>query len=146
MNPEDGLDSILVQSPIGREFDVLSIDIDGNDYHCWNAVQKYQPKVVIIEFNPTMPDEVEFVQPKNPQVNWSSSPLSLVKLGKRKGYELVATTGANAIFVDAKYFPLFGITDNSLHALRSTREAVSYIFHGQDGTVMIEGAKRMLWH
>src|SRR4051812_1129754 len=61
MNPEDGLDSILAQSPIGREFDVLSIDIDGNDYHCWNAVQKYQPKVVIIEFNPTIPDEVEFV-------------------------------------------------------------------------------------
>ena len=33
----DKLDTILEATPIPKNFDVLSIDIDGNDYHVWNA-------------------------------------------------------------------------------------------------------------
>ena len=40
---EDGLDRILADTPIPFDFDLLSIDIDGNDYHCWKAVEKYEP-------------------------------------------------------------------------------------------------------
>src|SRR5260221_11705313 len=54
MTPADGLDVILAQSPIGNNFDVLSIDIDGNDYHCWEAAEKDRRKGVIIEFNRTI--------------------------------------------------------------------------------------------
>jgi hypothetical protein len=36
-------------------FDFLSIDIDGNDYHAWHAIKNYQPKILMIEFNPTIP-------------------------------------------------------------------------------------------
>ena len=32
--------SILGKTPIPRDFDFLSIDIDGNDYHAWEAVQE----------------------------------------------------------------------------------------------------------
>ena len=49
----DGLDAILARTPIPEEFDVLSIDIDGNDYHVWSAVTRYRPRVVVIEYNPT---------------------------------------------------------------------------------------------
>lgn len=146
MTAADGLDPILRNTPIPLDFDLLSIDVDGNDYHCWDAVTQYKPKVVLIEFNPTIPDAVEFVQPRDPQKNWSSSLLSIVLLGKRKGYELVATTMANAIFVAAPYFPLFGIRDNSIAKLRHDRNEITYIFHGQDGTILMSGKQALHWH
>ena len=95
----DGLDNILSTTPVPREFDFLSIDIDGNDYHVWRAISHYRPKVVLIEFNPTIPTPVRFVQPADPSVSQGASLLSLVELGKEKGYELVAVLQWNAFFV-----------------------------------------------
>lgn len=142
----DGLDSLLRATDIPVDFDVLSIDIDGNDYHVWAAVKQYRPKVVVIEYNPTIPNPVEFVQARDMRVSHGSSILSLDKLAKQKGYELVAATRLNAVFVDAKYFALFGIQDNSVDAIRSEQPDVTYIFNGYDGTVFIRGAGRLHWH
>jgi hypothetical protein len=142
----DGLDSLLRVTDIPVDFDVLSIDIDGNDYHVWAAVKQYRPKVVVIEYNPTIPNPVEFVQARDMRVSHGSSILSLDKLAKQKGYELVAATRLNAVFVDAKYFALFGIQDNSVDAIRSEQPNVTYIFNGYDGTVFIRGAGRLHWH
>ena len=75
-----------------RDFDVLSIDIDGNDYHVWNAVTRYRPRVVVIEYNPTIPTAVDFVQPADMSINQGSSIAAQARLGKEKGYELVAAT------------------------------------------------------
>jgi hypothetical protein len=36
---EEGLDGILAPYPIPETFDFLSIDIDGNDYHVWRAIE-----------------------------------------------------------------------------------------------------------
>src|SRR5580704_17307359 len=55
---DDNLDTILAQTNVPRDFDFLSIDIDGNDYHVWRAVTKFSPKLICIEFNPTIPTEV----------------------------------------------------------------------------------------
>jgi len=143
---DDGLDSILAQSAIPQNFDILSIDIDGNDYHVWKAVEKYTPKVVCIEYNPTIPSEVEFVQPADPEVNHGSSLLSLNMLSLTKNYRLVAVTSLNAIFVQAKYFPQFGIANNDPATLRETCPAVAHIFCGYDGTIFIKGQERLLWH
>lgn len=142
----DGLDSLLRATDIPVDFDVLSIDIDGNDYHVWAAVKQYRPKVVVIEYNPTIPNPVEFVQARDMRVSHGSSILSLDNLAKQKGYELVAATRLNAVFVDAKYFALFGIQDNSVDAIRSEQPDVTYIFNGYDGTVFIRGAGRLEWH
>lgn len=143
---KDGLDSILEATPIPTDFDVLSIDIDGNDYHVWNAVHRYRPKVVVIEYNPTIPNPVEFVQLADMRVMQGSSILSLQRLAKQKGYELVAATRLNAIFVDAKYFDLFGIRDNSVDAIRTDQSNVTYIFNGYDGTVFVRGLGQLGWH
>ncbi len=143
---DDNLDHILSEASIPTNFDVLSIDIDGNDYHVFDAMKRYKPKILVIEFNHTIPSHIEFVQPKDPSVAQGASLLSLTKLGKSKGYELVATTRTNLILVDAKYFPRFEIDDNSPEALRRETSHVSYIFCGFDGTIFVAGNPVMNWH
>ncbi len=142
---EDGLDAILAKTEIPKDFDVLSIDIDGNDYHVWQALQGYQPKVVVIETNPTIPPAVRFIQPADPRVTQGSSLLSVAELGRSKGYELVCVAGANAIFVDAEYFPRFGIQDNSVETMMKDQSLITHIFCGFDGTVFLRGCGTMPW-
>ena len=143
---DDGLDSILRGTPIPQDFTLLSIDVDGNDYHIWKAVAEYRPRVVVIEFNPTIPTAVEFVQPADMSINQGSSLSSIAKLGREKGYELVSVTEANGIFVLREYFELFGINDNSPAALRPDESLVTWIFSGFDGTVFVRGHGRIPWH
>ena len=144
--PTDNLDTLLSETPVPIDFDLLSIDIDGQDYHAWKHTTRYQPKVVCIEFNPTIPTEVEFVPPADPDVYQSCSLKSLVELGRTLGYELVCVTNCNALFVKDRYFPLFEIEDNSPHVLRTDFRDVTWIFTGQDGHVFLRGACRLPWH
>ncbi len=143
--PDDSLDKLLRKTEIPRNFDVLSVDIDGNDYHVWEAFKGYKPKVVVVEYNPTIPDAVEFVQPRDMSVLQGSSLLAITKLARSKGYELIATTRCNGIFVDEKYFSLFGIEDNSIATLRTDRSMITHLFCGIDGTVFIRGCGKSPW-
>ena len=74
----NSLDNILSKTKIPRNFDVLSIDIDGNDYFVWENLKEYQPKIVCIEFNPTIPNEIEFVQLDNPKKPSRSKSVSFI--------------------------------------------------------------------
>ncbi|MDQ6630469.1 MAG: hypothetical protein M3Y82_01785 [Verrucomicrobiota bacterium] len=143
---DDGLDKLLVDTPIPKDFDLLSIDIDGNDYHVWDAVSSYFPKVVCVEFNPSIPTEVDFIQVADRDVSQGASLLAFVRLGTRKGYELVAVTSFNAIFVRSEYFSLFGITDNSPRTLREDISCVTHVFCGFDGTVFFRGSEHLPYH
>lgn len=141
---DDSLDRVLSSYPIPRSFDLLSVDVDGNDYHIWKAVQSFQPKLVLIEYNTSMVNGVEFVQPPDPGCNQGSSPASLVELGRQKGYELIAVTTYNLLFVRHEFYPLFGIPDNALELMRD--EGPNYVFFGYDGTVFLQGNCRLEWH
>jgi hypothetical protein len=147
----DCLDSLLSKySEIPTDFDILSIDIDGNDYHVWNAVKRYRPKLVIVEYNPTAANSVHFVQRKDSGLTQGCSARSLVELGRTKGYELIAATTINLIFVEAKYFPLFHLLDNSLEVMRDD-DGCPHIFVGYDGHVFLsekdsEGTISLPWH
>ncbi len=142
----DSLDVLLQETPIPQDFDLLSIDIDGNDYHVWERVEHYRPKLVVIEFNHTIPTEVRFVQDADPSVSHGSSLLSLVELGKKKGYELVCVVRYNAFFVRKEDFPLFEIETNSPQVLRTDLSAVTYMFSGYDGSVLLSGGQILPWH
>jgi hypothetical protein len=142
----DNLDRILEGSGIPEDFDLLSIDIDGNDYHVWSRVRRHRPKVVCIEFNPTVPNEIRFVQEADPAVRQGASLSALVELARAKGYELVCVLTFNAIFVRSEYFSLFEIQDNRPETLRTDLSLVTYVFSGYDGTVMLRGAARLPWH
>ena len=96
------------------------MDIDGNDYYVWKAVEGFTAqKIVVNEYNPTIPECGG--QPADPSTMQGAGLLTLTNLGKEKRYELICVTTGNAIFIDCQYFPLFEIEDNSPAALRQDR-------------------------
>ena len=87
--------------------DLLSIDIDGNDYWVWNAVTSIRPRVVVIEYNAIWRPPLSVTIEYNPRHKWDgtnyfgASLSAIAGLGARKGYDLVGCsfTGVNAYFV-----------------------------------------------
>ncbi|MEK7201884.1 MAG: hypothetical protein AAB737_04590 [Patescibacteria group bacterium] len=140
------LDSIFTHTPLPKQFDLLSLDIDGNEYHLWESLTTYTPRVLVVEFNPSIPNDIDFVQPRDMHVYQGSSLKSLVALGKKKGYELVCANEANAFFVRAELFPLFGSYDNAIDMIRTDRQFETKLYQLYDGTLMLAGNTRMLWH
>ncbi len=129
----NGLDVVLAETPIAHEFDLLSIDIDGCDWYVWNDLADYRPRVVLIEFNPTIPNRVRFVQAPEHTVMVGASLAALVALARAKGYELAATTDLNAFFVCAEDFGALGIEDNSIDAMHDDDAFESIVFQNYLG-------------
>jgi len=142
----DRLDAILAGTPVPHDFDLLSIDIDGNDFHVWEALADYRPKLVVIEYNPTIPNEVDFIQAREQAVTQGSSLTAIARLAEHKGYRLIHATTVNGIFVDAPYFDRFGIVDSSPAALRKDLSLVTWLFQTYDGNLRTAGYDRMRWH
>ena len=140
------LDSLLAATPVPEDFDVLSIDIDGNDYHAWAAVERYNPKVVIVEFNPTVRNGVRYVQPRDSAINRGCSISSLNDLAVKKGYRLVAATEFNGFFVREDLLPRVGVRDNEPETLRTDTSWQAELFFGFDGVAMIRGGRGLFWH
>ena len=109
-------------------------------------MSKYRPKVVVIEFNPTIPPNIEYVQKKNYKINQGNSLKSIYLLAKSKGYELISTTTVNAFFVDKKYFDIFGIKSNSPEIIQTSKEYFTGIFQLYDGKLLLYGYDNLFWH
>jgi hypothetical protein len=140
------LDNILSETEIPTNFDVLSIDIDGNDYHILASLKKYRPKIICIEFNPSIPNDVEFVQERNFAVSEGSSALSLTKLASQMGYELAAVTRCNLILVRREYLHTLGLEGNDLAALRDDSDVRVMAFVGYSGTIHLSRPLNLRWH
>jgi hypothetical protein len=101
------VESLLAAHGVPRSFDLLSIDIDGNDYWVWKAIREWRARVVVIEFNASHPPPRRWVMKEDPEHRWDgtdyfgASLASLTALGRKKGYVLVTTErqGVNAFFV-----------------------------------------------
>lgn len=139
------LDNILAGTPVPNRFDLLSIDIDGNDFHVWRSLTHYSPTLVVIEFNPTIPPDVEWVQPADSDRNQGASLRALATLGRSKGYELVAVTDTNAFFVRDELYARFGIVENAPEALFTQTKYLTRVFQLYDGTLIWSGCDRLLW-
>lgn len=137
---ERSLDTLLSKLPIPKTFDLLSIDIDSEDYRIWESLTEYTPRVVVIEHNKTIPIHVDFAS------NKGSSLRSLASLGKKKGYELVAATETNGIFVREDLYPAFGITDNDPATIWPDHAKYqNVIWQLYDGTIVFQGANKLKW-
>jgi hypothetical protein len=100
------LDSLLAKTPVPQNFDLLSIDIDSYDWQVWNALEKYTPRIVIIESNNTIPPGI--IQIHNPPASCGASFTALVNLGRSKGYQLACHTG-NCFFVRNELVPMLDL-------------------------------------
>jgi len=90
-----------INSIVPSDVSILSIDIDGNDYHIWEAL-KHEPDIVIIECDKKAKFEILPYDPKSPKRR-GSGPEALTQLGHTKGYELHKITGVNLIFTHNNY-------------------------------------------
>lgn len=103
----ENIEALLDRAHVPPELDLLSIDIDGNDYWVWQKIERYRPRAVVIEYNSTFPPECDWTMNHDPHAGFDGSTkfgaslLALERLGVEKGYNLVGCTlsGTNAFFV-----------------------------------------------
>lgn len=107
----ENINDLLKESGMTGEIGLLHIDIDGNDYFVWQAIDVISPIIVIVEYNSvfgsdkpwSIPYNKDFVRTKAHYSNlyWGSSLLSLCDLGGEKGYDFIGcnSNGNNAFFV-----------------------------------------------
>jgi hypothetical protein len=113
------VEDLFRTSGVPTEPDVLTIDIDGNDYWVWRAIRGYRPRLVIIEYNANLPPDSRLVRALDEEQGWdrtgwfSASILALEELAGRKGYALVYTdlSGCNAFFVRDDLVEKVGVSD-----------------------------------
>ena len=106
---KNNLKTILDEIKAPIELDMLSIDIDGNDYWVWKYLEVYKPRLLVIEFNGALGPYINWKMEYDEKHFWGgsrgihfgSSLKSLENLGSEKGYSLVGCnlTGVNAFFV-----------------------------------------------
>jgi len=115
----ENIEELFVKYNVPKEFDLLSIDIDGNDYWVWKAITNYTPRVVIMEYNACIPYKPAVTVPYDPEFSWDktdyygASLSAMVQLGYQKGYTLIDTDrhGVNAFFVRDDLMRLFKKTE-----------------------------------
>lgn len=103
----ENIELLFVKYGVPKDIDLLSIDVDGNDYWVWQAIKNYHPRVVVIEYNACFPWKESKTIPYKPSFVWDRTDYygatlqALNHLGNEKGYTLVATdsSGTNAFFV-----------------------------------------------
>lgn len=99
--------NILQSNYVPTEFDLLSLDIDRNTYHLWEALSAFRPRVVVVEYNASIPPsldwKIEYVPDRawNDSVYFGASLKAYELLGTGLGYSLVGCNiaGVNAFFV-----------------------------------------------
>ncbi len=107
----DNINGIFVENGFEGEVGMLSIDIDGNDYWIWDAINVVEPVLVIVEYNSFFGDQYAITIPYDPKFDrtqahysnlyWGASLKALCLLADKKGYEFVGSNsnGNNAYFV-----------------------------------------------
>ena len=108
---KENINELLKKSGFNRDLGILSVDIDGNDYHILKAINVFEPRIVISEFNPYFGTERAVSVPYDPKFCRTEKHYSNLYFGasiraiefvlNEKGYTLIGTgmTGSNAYFV-----------------------------------------------
>ena len=104
----ENINTVLAEAGFRGEIDLLSLDVDGNDFWLWDALTICRPRVVIIEYNYLLGPTVSATIPYDPDFFIKTAPTrayrgasleAMVRLGRRKGYRLVTSERVNAVFL-----------------------------------------------
>jgi len=113
----ENINDLLTGAGFLGELGILHIDIDGNDYWVWKAVEVVQPQVVIMEYNAlfgpsraiTTPYQADFFRTNAHHSNlfFGASLTALYELGEELGYALLGSNlhANNAYFVRKDVLP-----------------------------------------
>lgn len=118
----ENINDIFVKNGFAGEIGLLSIDIDGNDYWVWQAIEAVNPVIVIAEYNSVFSAERAISIPYNPDFQrhmahysglyWGASLPAFCHLAEQKGYDFVGcnSAGNNAYFIRKDRNPLPPLT------------------------------------
>ena len=110
---KDNINTIISEAGISGDIGLLCVDIDGNDYWVWQAIDVVQPRIVVCEYNSvfgcdypiSVPYDAKFqrVEAHHSCLYFGASLPALCHLAEQKGYDFVGSdsTGINAFFVRA---------------------------------------------
>jgi hypothetical protein len=138
----ENVNTILQEMNYSGQIDLLSLDLDGNDYWIWDAIDIIDPRVVILEYQSAWGPEKRVTQ--RYQENFSfldvkvkpgfprcgASLAAFVSLGRKKGYRLVGCNHLcfNAIFIKQgtgeAHFPEIPAQDCFEHDMPNYRMAI----------------------
>lgn len=132
----ENINDLLSRSGVRGDVGLLSIDIDGNDYWVWKAIEVVSPRIVICEFNSVFGSRHAIAVPYDPQFNrtrahysnlyFGASLAAFCDLGAQKGYVFVGctTSGVNAFFVRRDCAePVQGLVDSAEYVPSHVRES-----------------------
>lgn len=115
---KDNINQLIAQGIKEKDIGLLVIDIDGNDYWVWQAIDAVTPRIVVCEYNGifgcekfvTIPYEEKFIRCRKCFSNlyWGASLPAFCLLAKEKGYVFVGcnSNGNNAFFIRKDVCPL----------------------------------------
>jgi hypothetical protein len=150
----ENIDALVSAARLGPEIDLLSIDVDGNDYYVWEAIRSTDARVVVIEYNAKFRPPNDWCITYDPAQMWDNtdrmgcSLQALANLGETKGYQLVGCniTGSNAFFVRRDLAgDLFASPSTAAHLFQPPRYYMTGYFprgHATSSISILEGA----WH
>jgi len=107
----ENINELLLMSAFDEDVGILSIDIDGNDYHVLEAISTFRPRILICEYNAVFGGARKISVPYDPafrrrdkhfsNLYWGASLSAITHLAEQKGYSLVGTNsaGCNAFYV-----------------------------------------------
>lgn len=103
----DNIDGLIAGGIEAGEIDLLSVDIDGNDAHVYDAIKCISPRVIIFEYNAKFGPEIDYCMAYDAEHIWRKSDRFGASLKHfetlldGKGYRLVGCNlvGTNAFFV-----------------------------------------------
>jgi len=108
---KENINELLEMSGFDHDLGILHIDLDGNDYWIWKEIDKFSPRILILEYNSVFGNKQEWTIPYKPDFQrfdahfsglyWGASLPALFELSTSKGYDLVGcnSAGNNAYFV-----------------------------------------------
>ena len=130
---KDNINFLFYKYEVPADLDLLSIDLDGNDYWIWDAIT-YNPAVVIIEYNCNFHKDVSvsLEYDENHRFDnshaYSASFRAYENLARQKGYYFYAEIAyTNLIFVREEYKDILG-THPSIHNI----EKLPVSMHGKE--------------
>nr|WHW29455.1 hypothetical protein [uncultured bacterium] len=107
----ENVEALLDESGFEQELGILSVDIDGVDYHVLEALASWRPAILIVEYNDAFGWERPVSVPYDPAFvrrqkhfssqYWGANLPAFLYLADQRGYALVGTNsvGSNAFFV-----------------------------------------------